>query len=359
MKKHDEHVRRGFQDDPVQRQVAVLLDALLHDLVNDSEPHVDVSNWLRRVLGLRRHTVKGLYLWGNVGRGKTYLMDLFFEVLPLHAKRRLHFHRFMRYIHDELKKLSGIPNPLQKIAKSFHEQARVLCFDEFFVSDIGDAMILAQLLEGLIDNGTVLVVTSNVAPDNLYENGLQRRQFLPAIDLIKRNTLVFEMRGTTDYRMELLRKHELYHVSTNAALDAIKAEIKALSDDNITINSGLTINDRIINAQYTGDGAAAFSFKELCDGPRSADDYLELSRLFHTVVIYDVPVMNNTLENQARRFISLVDVLYDHHVNLVLHAHALPDELYTGSLHKTEFVRTKSRIVEMQSERYLACEHQS
>lgn len=302
--------------------------------------------------------VTGLYFWGGVGRGKTYLMDLFYESLPFTEKRRMHFHRFMRYVHGRMRDLQGEANPLGLIAKEFAGEARVLCFDEFFVSDITDAMILANLLEALFGHGVTLVATSNVEPARLYENGLQRRKFLPAIELIERHTRVLNVDGGVDYRLRALEAAELYHCPLDDEAEAsLQRSFESLSPDHGEADVELEIEGRPIRSKLCGDGVAWFEFEALCDGPRSQNDYIELAMIFQTVLISGVPQFTVKKEDPARRFISLVDEFYDHNVKLVLSAAVPIPELYRGERLAFEFRRTESRLTEMQSHEYLAREH--
>ncbi len=302
--------------------------------------------------------VQGLYLWGGVGRGKTYLMDVFYESLPFEQKRRRHFHRFMRFVHQQLTALQGEPDPLRKIAVEFASEVRVLCFDEFFVSDITDAMILARLLESLFELGVVLVATSNVEPNHLYENGLQRRKFLPAIELLNTRTRVLNVDGGVDYRLRALESAEIYHFPLDEDADiSLAASFSSLSPDAGKDHVALEIEGRLIRARKCGDGVAWFDFKELCEGPRSQNDYIELAMIFQTVLISDVPRFTVKNEDAARRFISLVDEFYDHNVKLIISAEVAITELYGGERLKFEFQRTASRLQEMQSHEYLAYQH--
>ena len=301
---------------------------------------------------------RGLYFWGGVGRGKTFLMDLFFEELPFDEKLRLHFHRFMRRVHQQLTELQGTRDPLQTIAGRFADEARVLCFDEFFVSDITDAMILANLLDALFARGLVLVATSNVAPVDLYKNGLQRSKFLPAIDLLEQHTHVVNVDGGTDHRLRALQAAEIYHSPLDSAADNnLRAAFVAVCPDAGHDGGSLEVEGRTIYTRMAGDGVAWFDFLALCDGPRSQNDYIELARIFQTILVSAVPQLDAKREDQARRFISLVDEFYDHNVKLILSAAVPLGSLYTGTRLPFEWARTDSRLREMQSGEYLAREH--
>ena len=353
---HRRNVEQGLVADAAQFALAERLTDLHARLLAAKPPYTR----LHRALGLRRRreAVRGLYLWGGVGRGKTYLMDLFHESLPFADKRRAHFHRFMRRVHDELRALAGKPDPLLRVADRFAAEARVLCFDEFAVSDIGDAMILGELLGGLFARGVTLVATSNTPPERLYENGLQRRRFLPAIDLIRANTDTVPVAAGTDYRLRVLRRDGAYRLLDEPDAEAgLRESFRALCHSAIAENERLTINGRSITARYCSEDVAWFEFAALCDGARASDDYIELARLFATVVLHGVPVFDAAKEDLARRFIALVDEFYDRNVKLLLSAWAPPQRLYRGALLTHEFARTESRLQEMQSDAYLRRTH--
>ena len=302
--------------------------------------------------------VRGLYFWGGVGRGKTFLMDLFYEELPIKQKKRLHFHRFMREVHRKLRDFQGEPNPLKKVAASFAEQAKIICFDEFFVSDITDAMLLAGLLDEMFRLGVTLVATSNVEPNHLYENGLQRRKFLPAIELLNAHTLVHNLDGGLDYRLRALESAEIYHYPLDDASEiGLQAAFRSISPDEGKVAVVLPIEGRDIRTRRCGDGVAWFEFTALCGGPRSQNDYIELARLFQTVLVGNVPKFSEKREDQARRFISLVDEFYDRSVKLIISAESPILDLYQGQRLAFEFQRTESRLQEMQSKEYLARQH--
>ena len=353
---HCRNLRSGFAPDPEQVALAGRLTELQRRLVES-----DGASWipspLRRLFARQAEAVTGLYLWGGVGRGKTYLMDLFHETLPLARKRRFHFHRFMQRVHADLNDLEGRPDPLKTVADRFAADGRVLCFDEFFVSDIGDAMILAELFRHLFERRVTLVATSNVEPARLYENGLQRRRFLPAIALIERHTEVVHVGGDVDYRLRVLRRGDIYR--TAGGIEDLIGSFRALCHADPVRDEDVIVNDRPIRARYRAEDAVWFDFDALCRGPRSQNDYIELARLYATVVVHGVPVFDAEAEseNAARRFISLVDEFYDRNVKVLFTAAAPVDALYCGSLLTMEFERTKSRIVEMQSDAYLRRVH--
>lgn len=303
---------------------------------------------------------RGLYFWGGVGRGKTYLMDAFYDSLPFEQKLRAHFHRFMQRVHDELRQLEGQKNPLELLALKLSKEAQVICFDEFFVSDIADAMILGGLFEHLFRQGVTLVVTSNIVPNDLYKDGLQRSRFMPAIALINEHTRVVNVDGGVDYRLRTLEQAELYHYPLDEGADiSLQKSFTRLNPDveHIEEGVGLLIEGRQILARCVSDDVAWFDFAALCDGPRSQNDYIELARIFHAVLISDIPSLSGANDDQARRFISLVDEFYDRNVKLVLSADAPLEQLYSGGRLEFQFQRTQSRLLEMQSHDYLAKEH--
>jgi len=305
-----------------------------------------------------REIVRGLYIWGGVGRGKTFLMDLFFEYLPIEQKRRIHFHRMMHDVHERMKTLSFVEDPLDKVAASIAQDTRVLCFDEFFVSDIGDAMILGRLLEGLFSRGVTLVTTSNVRPDDLYKEGLQRQRFLPAIELLNTHTDVINMDGGTDYRLRILQKAGTYLTPDDEkAAEKLNYFFDETASTQVATDIDLDINGRDIRARRCAKGVAWFRFTDICDGPRSQADYIEIARWYPSVIISGVPQFDALRDDQARRFVSLVDEFYDRRVKLILSADVDVPDLYTGSRLSFEFSRTLSRLIEMQSTEYLALPH--
>ncbi|MBZ5874671.1 cell division protein ZapE [Chromohalobacter israelensis] len=302
--------------------------------------------------------VLGLYFWGGVGRGKTYLVDTFYETLPFADKMRTHFHRFMQRVHNELTHYKGEKNPLTLIAAKFASEARVICLDEFFVKDITDAMILANLLEALFAQGVVLVTTSNIVPDDLYKDGLQRARFIPAIDLLKRHCEVVNVDSGVDYRLRALEQVKIfYHPLGDEAEHALEKSFRAIAGAGGEPDADIHVNHRILPARRLHEDVVWFEFRTLCDGPRSQNDYIELSREFHTVLLSNVPQMSAHSEDQARRFINLVDEFYDRGVKLLLSAAVAIESLYTHGQLEFEFERTLSRLQEMQSKEYLALPH--
>jgi len=307
----------------------------------------------------KRPALQGLYLWGGVGRGKTYLMDLFYQCLPEQRKMRRHFHRFMLMVHRQLNAHRNQKNPLQKVAQAIARDIDVICFDEFSVNDIGDAMILAGILESLFSEGVTLIATSNIEPARLYENGLQRANFLPAIALLEQHTRILRVDGGIDYRLRSLEQAEIYH--SPLGLDAerlLRESFEHLSAGLETVSGGnIEIQGRQIPIRQRAEDLVWFDFPAICEGPRSTADYIEIAQLFHTVMISNVPVMDGYSDDKARRFINLVDEFYDHKVKLIVSAADTLERLYQGNELAFVFERTRSRLLEMQSHDYLALEH--
>lgn len=355
-----------YQADEVQRRAVTQLDRIYQALLQKpaaSAPAGGLRGKLSRLLGKGGETapqrpVQGLYMWGGVGRGKTWLMDMFFHSLPGDRKMRLHFHRFMLRVHEELTELQGRENPLEIIADGFKAETDVLCFDEFFVSDITDAMLLATLLQALFARGITLVATSNIPPDDLYRNGLQRARFLPAIDLINEYCDVMNVDAGIDYRLRTLTQAHLYLTplsdQTREALDRMFVKLAGKAGEDAPV---LQINHRPLQAIRSVDGVLAVDFHTLCEEARSQLDYIALSRLYHSVILYNVQVMVPLKENTARRFLALVDEFYERHIKLVIGAEASMFEIYQGVQLKFEFQRCLSRLQEMQSEEYLKLPH--
>lgn len=302
--------------------------------------------------------IQGIYFYGGVGRGKTYLVDTFYECLPFDKKMRVHFHRFMHRVHDELRELDKQEDPLKLIAAKLAKETRVICFDEFFVSDITDAMILGTLMEALFSYGIVLVATSNIIPDELYKNGLQRARFLPAIELINQNTRVVNVDSGIDYRLRTLEQAEIYHYPLDEdAMTNMQGYFTQLAPEAGTENAVIEVNHRKISTLKDADGVLMITFKELCEGPRSQSDYIELSRCYHSVLLANVKQMGQFNDDVARRFIAMVDEFYERHVKLIMSAEVAMESLYTDGRLSFEFKRCLSRLKEMQSRDYLATEH--
>jgi cell division protein ZapE len=349
----------GLRDDPEQRRAIAVLDRVARELAERHRP-LTLRERLRRLLPgtPRPPPVRGAYLWGGVGRGKTFMMDLFVAALPFETKSRYHFHRLMNRVHGRLKGLANEPDPLQRVADEIAREARVLCFDEFHVSDIADAMILGRLLDALFARGVTLVATSNTPPDDLYRDGLQRQRFLPAIASLKANTEVMHVAGLTDYRLRLLEAAELWHSPLDDAAERNLARYFGQMAPDAGKGPGtLEILGRQVPVRGHGNGVAWFDFAALCGDGRSQDDYIEVARLFQTVLLAGVPVLVGQAQNEARRFIALVDEFYDRRVNLIVSAAAPIAGIYAGDRLAREFERTRSRLLEMQSVEYLAAEH--
>ncbi|MCF7989140.1 MAG: AFG1 family ATPase [Thiohalocapsa sp.] len=350
----------GFEHDPAQAQAACALTRLYRDL---QAPHAAEPSLRARLLSLARRPApaaprRGLYLWGGVGRGKTWLMDLFFDALPFDEKERLHYHRFMQTVHADLQRLKGREDPLRGVAAEIAEEARVLCLDEMQVNDITDAMIMAGLLDALFSRGVTLVTTSNVPPEGLYRAGLQRDRFEPAIALLQRHCEVFELASPVDYRLRRLEQASVYLTPLDRHADTLLA--RYFSDITAAAHrrtDPVIVNDREIPVVARGDGAVWFDFDVICHIPRSKLDYVEVARCFHTVLLSNVRRLNDEQSNIAHRLITLIDAAYDRNVKLMLSAEAPPGELYQGRDLAFEFRRTESRLVEMQSRDYLARPH--
>ncbi len=311
------------------------------------------SNALTKLI--RRPPIpRGVYMWGGVGRGKSFLMDCFFQAVPLTRKTRLHFHEFMREVHRELQELKGTVNPLDELGRRIARRHRLICFDEFHVADVTDAMILHRLLQSMFANRVSIVTTSNFHPDGLYPNGLHRDRILPAIELLKEHLEVVNVDAGTDYRQLSLEQVEMYHCPLGAQADAVIASAferlaEARDEDPV-----MHIEHRELRAVRRAGGVVWFDFRTLCGGPRSQNDYLEIAARFHTVLLSNVPQMSPRLASEARRFTWLVDVLYDRRVKLVMSAAVPAEHLYTEGPLAHEFPRTVSRLAEMRSAEFLA-----
>ena len=349
-----------FEADPAQKLAVENLQRLYDGMVNQQPISHSLWSKLPWAKTKTKQPLQGLYFWGGVGRGKTYLVDMFFECLPFENKLRMHFHRFMHRVHLERKALHEQQDPLTIIAKRLADETRILCFDEFVVNDVADAVILVKLMEGLFAEGVTLVATSNVEPVNLYKGGLQRDLFLPAIDMIYQYTDVINIDSGIDYRLRFLDKAETYFWPLNeAAVEGMQYNFSHLAPDPGVDEASIEIEGRHLQSIKRSDGVIWFNFKELCDGPRSQNDYIELARCFHSVLVSEVPMMDRLKDDQARRFINLVDVFYDHSVKLIISAELPANQLYQGKRVAFEFERTISRLQEMQSHDYLALSHKT
>ncbi len=334
-----------FHPDAAQEAAVLALQRVYNDLRQPPQAPGVWQRWFRRPVPVPR----GLYLWGGPGRGKTYLVDRFYESLPFAEKHRIHFHRFMLGVHEQLNKLPKTPNPLQVVARTLASRLRLLCLDEFHVTDIADAMLLDGLLKAMFHEGIVLVTTSNLHPDELYRDGLQRERFLHAIDQIKDKLEVMHLDSSMDYRSRILEHSGTYRVFQDheQALLWLEQYLQQLSPVAVCRQVEVPLNGRIIPARATGEDVVWFQFRELCEQPRSARDYLELARLYHTLLLDGVPVFGEGGDEAARRFMHLIDALYDQQVKLVMTAGADPEHLYPGGRLATGFARTASRLQEM------------
>ena len=345
---------RGYIADSAQMAAAGALQALYGNLLAFK---VDRGSTFKRLLAPPTPP-RGVYFWGGVGRGKSFLMDCFYDSVPYRRKRRIHFHAFMHQIHRDLEKHKGEPDPMLRIADQLAREARLLCFDEFHVSDIADAMILGRLLDGLFARGVILVMTSNYPPDRLYPNGLQRENFLPTIALLKRHLDVLEVEAGIDYRLRALDQVEIYHHPADAAAERKMLDyFRMVAGEDGRKGGSSEVLGRAIDTVRRGHGVIWFEFRTLCGGPRSQNDYLEIARGYHTVLLSHVPKMNRDQASEARRFTWLVDVFYDHRVKLIATADCAADALYTEGTQAGEFARTVSRLTEMRSRDYLAQPH--
>lgn len=350
-----------FQYDSAQENAVKELQRLYDELTQPKKKRT----WrvtLKATFGGGMHTpsIQGIYFWGGVGRGKTYLVDTFYECLPFENKMRVHFHRFMQRVHQELKQLNNQEDPLKVIARKLAKETSIICFDEFFVSDITDAMILGTLIQELFSQGIVLVATSNIEPDGLYKNGLQRARFLPAIDLINQHTRVVNVDSGTDYRMRTLEQAEIYHFPLDkAAQENLDGYFEKLTPDKYESNTTIDIEGRKIQVMKKAEGVVMVEFLSLCDGPRSQTDYIEMSREYQTVLLANVRQMDETKDDIARRFIAMVDEFYERKVKLIISAEVDMEMLYISGRLSFEFQRCLSRLQEMQSRDYLSEPHLS
>ncbi|WP_299533773.1 cell division protein ZapE [uncultured Herbaspirillum sp.] len=341
--------QRGYQSDEAQQRAIERLQRAYEEWVAYKAQRASA---FKRLIS-RPAVPRGVYMWGGVGRGKSFLMDSFYSVVPVVRKTRLHFHEFMRDVHRQLDELKGISDPLDEVAKRIAKKYRLICFDEFHVSDIADAMILYNLLKGLFDHGVSFVMTSNYEPSTLYPDGLHRDRMLPTIALLKDKLDVMNIDAGIDYRKRVLEQVKVYHTPLNAKTDeelrsAFAAVAEAADED-----PRVHIEAREIRALRRAGSAIWFDFATLCGGPRSQNDYLELASRFQTVILSGIPCMSAAMSSEARRFTWLIDVFYDHKVKLIMSAAVEPDELYTVGTLSNEFHRTVSRIIEMQSKEYL------
>lgn len=350
--------------DPAQAQLMLSFQRLYADIVAASTTPAPRSKGVLKRLFAKNPAVSvvapplGLYVWGGVGRGKTHLTDLFFESLPMQQKLRLHYHRFMQKVHHQLRDLGDIEEPLERVAESLAAEARVICLDEMHINDITDAMLMHGLLTRLFDRGVALVTTSNVPPNGLYRDGLQRDRFLAAIALMEQHCEVLELATDTDYRLRTLERAEIYHIPVDAKGELqLNQSFKQLAPAALLQPCSVEVNERMLAAKGEGEGVAWFEFSELCESARAKDDYIELAREFHTILLSGVPVFSQDDGDAARRFVNLIDEFYDRSVKLIVTAAAEPENLYEGQRLAFEFERTASRLHEMRTHDYLAQPH--
>ena len=346
---------RGYKSDPAQLRAVAALERCALEW---SEYKQKRSNAIKKLLS-HPPIPRGVYLYGGVGRGKSFLMDCFYNAVPLKRKTRLHFHEFMREVHRELRELQGIVNPLDELATRMAKRFKLICFDEFHVSEITDGLILHRLLAALFEQGVGFMTTSNFKPDDLYPSGMHRDRILPAIALLNANLEVINVDNGTDYRSRTLEQIKMYHHPWGTVADAEMSEAFAKLAESVDEDAVLHIEAREIHAKRKAGGVVWFDFKTLCGGPRSQNDYLEIATQFHTVLLSNVPAMPPRLSSEARRFTWLVDVLYDRRVKLIMSAEVAPEALYTEGPLAHEFPRTVSRINEMQSVAYLNLERRT
>lgn len=356
--------QEGFMHDSAQQNAVEHLDDLYRRFLELKVPQQPVKRSWKRFFKKEKPQKltpeKGLYFWGGVGRGKTYLVDTFYDALPTERKMRIHFHRFMQRVHDELGELKQQSDPLLIVADKFKQETDIICFDEFFVSDITDAMILATLLEALFARGITLVATSNILPQDLYRNGLQRARFLPAISLIEKHCDIINVDSGVDYRLRTLEQAEIYHYPLDSDAETnMKGYFLQLVSGGDYESTQIEINHRLIEVKAEGEGVVHFDFSSLCESARSQHDYIELSRLYHTVLLSNVKIMGEVNDDAARRFIAMVDEFYERNVKLIISAEVDLASIYQKGRLTFEFQRCQSRLIEMQSHEYLSKEHLS
>jgi len=362
--------QKSYDHDPEQHNAVELLAQLQLDLIRHLRLKQTIAYKMKAALKLKTPTLRGCYIWGDVGRGKTWLMDMFFDSFEMYSliekrKIRMHFQHFMQAIHDQLSMIGEHKNPLKLIARSYARRYQLLCLDEFHVSDITDAMLLYGLFQTLLEEGVVLVATSNQAPDNLYKNGLQRARFLPAIALIKAHTQVVQLNGAVDHRLRLLEKADTWHLipssekitSEDNHNKILEARFLELSTCPAQRSQKIHINYRVIKTRLYTDDIIWLNFQEICGDKRGSADYIEIARQFHTVFISDIPKMDDGQNDWVKRFINMIDEFYDRNVNLVCSAQAKPEDLYSGKQLAFEFKRTLSRLLEMRSHEYMQRPH--
>lgn len=342
-----------FLPDEAQAQAVQELDRVWHELIHRYKASKKAFRRFRRQTAPR-----GVYMWGGVGRGKTWLMDQFFESIPFRRKLRMHFHHFMQHVHRELNKLSGQRNPLDLVADQIYKDAVIICFDEFFVSNVTDAMILSDLFQKLFQRGITLVATSNIAPDGLYKNGIHRDRFLPTIEMVKKNCVVLNVDAGVDYRLRVLKQAQLFKAPlSHEAQQWIAQRFSALTQTQVQSQESIIINNRIVETIGHTEDVLWCEFSELCLKPRSPSDFIEIANIYNTVLVSNVPHLTDQINDATRRFIYLVDELYDRGVKLLLTSQDDIINIYQGEKLAFEIERTRSRLLEMQSDEYLHSEH--
>ena len=343
-----------FNHDPIQEKAMTYLDGVYHQLIENSKEKKGLFGFFKS----QPVPPKGLYMWGGVGRGKTWMMDMFFESVPLQRKMRMHFHHFMQRVHKELNKLQGSSDPLEKVADIIHDEAVLICFDEFFVSNVSDAMILGDLFTMLFKRGITLVATSIIEPSGLYKDGLHRDRFMPAVTELEKHTTVMNIDSGIDYRLRLLQQAELYKSPlTKENSHWLANRFVSLANNQKISKEPITINGREIKINARTKTVLYCDFRQLCMEPRSANDFIEISNNFSTVLVDNVPELTDVLRDPTRRFIYLVDEFYDRRVKQLVRAEQSILDLYQGEKLAFEIERTRSRLLEMQSEDYLKLEH--
>ena len=343
-----------FNHDPIQEKAMTYLDGVYHQLIENSKEKKGLFGFFKS----QPVPPKGLYMWGGVGRGKTLMMDMFFESVPLQRKMRMHFHHFMQRVHKELNKLQGSSDPLENVADIIHDEAVLICFDEFFVSNVSDAMILGDLFTMLFKRGITLVATSNIEPSGLYKHRLHRARFMPAVTELEKHTTVMNIDSGIDYRLRLLQQAELYKSPlTKENSHWLANRFVSLANNQKISKEPITINGREIKINARTKTVLYCDFRQLCMEPRSANDFIEISNNFSTVLVDNVPELTDVLRDPTRRFIYLVDEFYDRRVKLLVRAEQSILDLYQGEKLAFEIERTRSRLLEMQSEDYVKLEH--
>jgi len=342
-----------FLPDEAQAQAVQELDRVWHELIHRYKASKKAFRRFRQQTAPR-----GVYMWGGVGRGKTWLMDQFFESIPFRRKLRMHFHHFMQHVHRELNKLSGQRNPLDLVADQIYKDAVIICFDEFFVSNVTDAMILSDLFQKLFQRGITLVATSNIAPDGLYKNGIHRDRFLPTIEMVKKNCVVLNVDAGVDYRLRVLKQAQLFKAPlSHEAQQWIAQRFSALTQTQVQSQESIIINNRIVETIGHTEDVLWCEFSELCLKPRSPSDFIEIANIYNTVLVSNVPHLTDQINDATRRFIYLVDEFYDRGVKLLLTSQDDIINIYQGEKLAFEIERTRSRLLEMQSDEYLHSEH--